>query len=72
MTAISSRRFVFAKMLMDEDRWNVEKEERLSNMQMAQEDRQRKAQELDTVKQMISSGEDMLGQVTVEKDGPLQ
>jgi hypothetical protein len=61
-----------AQMLMDEDKWNVEKEERMGKMQMAQEEAQRKQQEQQQLQQMISSTDDMLGQVTIEKDGPLQ
>ena len=60
-----------AEMLMSEDRWNVEKEERLGKMQMAQQEAQRKQQEQDSLKQMISSSEDMLNQVTVDR-GPVQ
>jgi hypothetical protein len=66
------QKVALAKMLMDEDRWNVEKEERMGKMQMAQQDAQRKDQEQQTLQQMISDSTDMLGQVTIEKDGPLQ
>jgi hypothetical protein len=61
-----------AQMLMEEDRWNVEKEERVSKLQMAQQEAQRKQQEQQQLQQMISDSSDMLGQVTIEKDGPLQ
>ena len=66
------QKVALAKMLMDEDKWNVEKEERLGKMQMAQQDAQRKEQEQQTLQQMISSADDMLGQVSIEKEGPLQ
>ena len=61
-----------AAMLMEEDKWNVEKEERMGKMQMAQQDAQRKQQEQQQLQQMISSADDMLGQVTVEQGEPLQ
>jgi hypothetical protein len=61
-----------AQQLMAEDRWNVEKEERMGKMQLEQQEAQRKQQEQQQLKQMISSTDDMLGQVTIEKDGPLQ
>jgi hypothetical protein len=61
-----------AQMLMEEDKWNVEKEERMGKMQMAQQEAQRKQQEKNQLQQMISDSSDMLGQVTIEKDGPLQ
>ena len=41
-------------------------------MQDRQAEAQRKMQDQDTLKQMISDSSDMLGQVTIEKDGPLQ
>ena len=66
------QKVALAKMLMDEDRWNLEKEERQGKMQMAQQDSQRKQQEQQALQQMISSSEDMLGQVKIEKEGPLQ
>lgn len=61
-----------ARMLLEEDRWNIEKEERQGKMQMAQQDAQVKQQEQQTLKQMISDSSDMLGQVKIEKEGPLQ
>ena len=61
-----------AKMLLEEERWAVEKMERESAMQGAQAEQQRKAQEAQQLQQMISDSSDMLGQVTIEKDGPLQ
>jgi hypothetical protein len=61
-----------AQQLMAEDRWNVEKEERMGKMQLEQQEAQRKQQEQQQLKQMISDSSDMLGQVTIEKDGPLQ
>ena len=66
------KKVALAKMLLEEDRWAVEKQERESALQGAMQDRERKAQEAQTLQQMISSADDMLGQVTIEKDGPLQ
>jgi hypothetical protein len=60
-----------AEMMMSEDRWEVEKQEKLSQLEMAQQEAQRKAQEQQQLQQMISSGEDMLNQVTVDR-GPVQ
>jgi uncharacterized protein YlxW (UPF0749 family) len=57
---------------MEEDKWNVEKEERMGKMQMAQQEAQRKQQEKNQLQQMISSTDDMLASVTVEKDNALQ
>jgi hypothetical protein len=61
-----------AEMMLQEDRWAVEKDERATQLQMAQQEAQRKAQEQQQLQQMISDSTDMLGQVTIEKDGPLQ
>jgi hypothetical protein len=61
-----------AQMMLDEDKWEVEKQERAGKMQMNQEEAQRKAMEQQQLQQMISSTDDMLGQVIIEKDGPLQ
>ena len=66
------KKVALARMLMDEDKWALEKMERESALQGQQADRERKAQETQTLQQMISSADDMLGQVTVENEGPLQ
>jgi hypothetical protein len=66
------KKLQLAQQLMAEDRWQVEKQERAGKMQMEQEEAQRKQQEQQQLQQMISSTDDMLGQVTIEKDGPLQ
>ena len=66
------KKVALAKMLLEEDRWAVEKEERQNALQGALQDRERKAQEAQTLQQMISSADDMLGQVTIENEGPLQ
>ena len=67
-----NQKVALAKMLLEEDRWAVEKMERESAMQDKQAEAQRKQQEQQTLQQMISSADDMLGQVNIEKDGPLQ
>ena len=73
-------------MLLQEDQWAVEKMEREQAMsryrQACTSALGRKMQESSpaqeiggwfyVVKQMISDSSDMLGQVTVEQDGPLQ
>jgi hypothetical protein len=61
-----------AKMLLEEERWAVEKMERESAMQGAQAEQQRKAQEAQQLQQMISSADDMVGKVKIEQDNPLQ
>ena len=66
------KKVALARMLMDEDKWALEKMERESALEGQQADRERKAQETQTLQQMISSADDMLGQVTVENEGPLQ
>jgi sortase (surface protein transpeptidase) len=66
------KKIQLAQMMMAEDRWEMEKRERASKMQMEQEEAQRKAMEQQQLQQMISDSTDMLGQVTIEKDGPLQ
>lgn len=66
------KKMQLARMLLDEDRWNVEKQERANKMAMEQQAIQQKEAEQQTLKQMISSADDMLGQVTIEQDGPLQ
>ena len=66
------KKIKLAEMMMAEDRWNLEKAEREGQMQMAQSEQQRKLQEQQQLQQMISSADDMLGQVTVEQGEPLQ
>ena len=66
------KKLQLAQQLMAEDRWNVEKQERANKMAMDQQAMQQKEAEQQTLQQMISSSEDMLGQVTIEQDGPLQ
>ena len=65
------KKIQLAQMLMQEDKWQVEKEERQQGMQGAQMEQQRKAQEQEALQQMISDNQNMLGQVNIE-EGPLQ
>ena len=57
-----------ARMLMDEDKWNVEKEERRGNMEMAQAEQQRKGQEQEQLQQMIQQDADLMNQVTISDE----
>lgn len=65
------KKIQLAQMLMQEDKWQVEKQERNQAMEGAQMDQQRKGQEQEALKQMISDNQNMLGQVNIE-EGPLQ
>ena len=66
------QKVALAKMLLDEDKWAVEKMEREAAMQGQQAEQERKAQEQNTLQQMISSADDMLASVNIEKDNALQ
>ena len=61
-----------AKMLLDEDRWNVEKEERQGRLAMDKQEAERRVQEQGQLQQMLQQDADLLGQVSIEEDGPLQ
>ena len=61
-----------AQMMMDEDKWNLEKQERQSNMANRSQEQQRKMQEQEQLQQMIRQGDDMLGQVQISQEPPLQ
>ena len=65
------KKIQLAQMLMQEDKWQVEKQERQQGMEGAQMEQQRKAQEQEALQQMISDNQNMLGQVNIE-EGPLQ
>ena len=66
------KKIQLANMLMQEDKWNVEKEERNQAMLGAQQEQQRKAQEQEALQQMIRQGDDMLGSVQISEEPPLQ
>ena len=59
-------------MLLDEDRWNVEKEERQGRLAMDKQEAERRVQEQGQLQQMLQQDADLLGQVSIEEDGPLQ
>lgn len=65
------KKIKLAEMMMQEEKWNLEREERASTLQMAQQEAQRKQQEQQQLQQMISDSSDMLNQVTVDR-GPTQ
>ena len=57
-----------AQMLMDEDKWNVEKEERQSRMQGEIQDRERKAEDQNLLRNALGQNQDLLSQVQVEDE----
>ena len=65
------KKVALARMLMDEDKWAVEKQERQSAMEGAQQDRQRQAADQDLLRQMMTQQQNDLSQVTIEEE-PLQ
>ena len=65
------KKIALAKMLMDEDRWALEKEERQSALQGAMQDRERQAADQDILRQMMQQQNQDLSQVTFEEE-PLQ
>jgi hypothetical protein len=66
------KKIQLAQMLMQEDKWQVEKQERQQGMEGAQMEQQRKSQEQEALQQMISDNQNMLGQVNIQEEGPLQ
>jgi len=60
-----------AQMLMDEDKWNVEKEERQSRLQGELQDRQRKAEDQNLLRTALGQNQDLLSQVQVEDEAAL-
>ena len=65
------KKIALAKMLMDEDKWSLEKEERQSALQGAQQDRERQAADQDILRQMMQQQQADLSQVQIEEE-PLQ
>lgn len=65
------KKIALAKMLMDEERWSLEKQERESAIQGAMQDRERQAADQDILRQMMQQQQDDLSQVTFEEE-PLQ
>jgi hypothetical protein len=66
-----NKKVALAKMLMDEDRWALEKEERQSAMQSAAQDRERQAADQDILRKMMEQQSQDLSQVTFEEE-PMQ
>jgi len=60
-----------AQMLMEEDRWNVEKEERQTRLQGEIQDRQRKDQDQNLLRSALGQNQDLLSQVQVEDEAVL-
>ena len=66
------QKVALAKMLLDEDRWAIEKEERQGRLAMDKQEAERKVQEQGQLQQMLQQDADLLSQVSIEEDGPLQ
>ena len=66
------KKIQLAQMLMAEDKWQIEKQEREQGMQGAQMEQQRKAQEQEALQQMIRQNDEMLGSVQISEEPPLQ
>ncbi len=60
------RKLSLAKMMMEEERFELEKRERMAAMQQQQAQMAAKQQEAQMMKQMLSQNQQQLGQVTVE------
>jgi hypothetical protein len=65
------KKVALAKMLLEEDRWAVEKEERQNALQGAMQDRERQAADQDILRQMMQQQSQDLSQVTYEEE-PMQ
>lgn len=65
------KKLQLAQQLMAEDQWNVQKQEKLEQMELNRRAADQKDADRQTLQQMISSSDDMLNQVTVER-GPTQ
>lgn len=61
-----------AEMMMAEDKWNVEKQERAARMQMEQQAMEQKAAEQQTLQDMLSQDAQLLDQVTISDEESLQ
>ena len=65
------KKVALARMLMDEDKWALEKQESQSAMQGAQQDRERQAADQNMLRQMMAQQQTDLSQVQIEEE-PLQ
>ena len=61
------KKIALAKMLMEEDRWETEKQERDARLAMEREDRQAKAAEAEQLQQMLNGNNDFLSQFSIEE-----
>ena len=57
-----------ADMMLREDQWNTEKQERANKMQMEQQAMQEKAAERQTLQDMVGGANDLLSQVTIDRE----
>ena len=57
-----------AQMMLDEDKWNTEKQERSAKLGMEQQEADRRIQEQGQLQQMLQQDADLLGQVTIEDE----
>ena len=57
-----------AQMMLDEDKWNTEKQERSAKLGMEQQEAERRMQEQGQLQQMLQQDADLLGQVTIEDE----
>jgi hypothetical protein len=61
------RKMELARVLLEEDKWQAEKDERQQRLQMEQAAAQRKAQEGQLMQKMLQQNEQQLGQVKIEE-----
>ena len=61
------RKMELARLMMEEDRWGLEKEERMAKLNMEQQMQQNKQQEAQALRDMVQQGNDLMGQVSVSR-----
>jgi len=57
-----------AQMMMEEDRWNTEKQERAAKQAMEQQAMQAREAERQTLQDMVGGANDLLSQVTIDRE----
>jgi len=57
-----------AQMMMEEDRWNTEKQERATKLGMEQAEAERRMQEQAQLQQMLQQDADLMSQVSIEDE----
>ena len=57
-----------AQMMMEEDRWNTEKQERAAKLGMEQQAMQAREAERQTLQDMVGGANDLLSQVTIDRE----